>query len=235
MKYYSILLSFLVLGCSTAKQDSIEAIVTNGDSSITVHPVTENLSYEPVLHKEDSNMFIGVVEYHEKTNELFIPVYYRADSVDATFFEDMQLELDSIIVNDDELTRKRLKMEVARKYFNLVGLDKIAVFNRYGGRLGAAEFVRVEYLDEMIEASYTAVFKPEMKISAAKNEASYCTSQGKTTFTEHLWNWHVLADPEVDRHLLKTFKPMLVFPLYKHCPPRPCWCSSPTRLHTAKF
>jgi hypothetical protein len=117
----------------------------------------------------------------------------------------MQLELDSVIVNDDELTRKRLKMEVARKYFNLVGLEKIAVFNRYGGRLGDAEFIRVECLDEMIEAGYTAVFKSEMKISAAKNDPYYCISQGKTTFTEQLWNWHVLADPELDRQLMKTF------------------------------
>lgn len=148
-------------------------------------------------------MFISAVGYHESTNEFFVPVYYIADSVDETFFEDMALEHDSVIVKEEEITRTRLNPEVARKNFNLVGLEKILIFNKKGEQVGEATFERVEYLDEMIEGKYTAVFKPTSKIDY--EDMMYCISAGRTAFTEQKWNWEKITDKRLDDQLKRKF------------------------------
>jgi hypothetical protein len=199
-------LAFMLLfACSTGKHESSEPLSSGFDSASRQNIPFDTLVYEPTVYAEDSTMFIGFIEYHAKTNELFVPLYHRVDNADETFYKVLRLEHDSVIVNDDELTRTRLKAEVARKYFNLAGLERITVFNNAGRRLGDATLTRVEHLDEMIEGSYTAVFKPEMKLGG-ENEAHYCISKGKTSFTQHLWDWHVKADANLDRGLMKTFE-----------------------------
>jgi hypothetical protein len=206
MKYTYLPLALLIVSCSGSKEDSTKIVSSSDSVQVSVDTTSESKksTWLPKLRARDSAMYIGAIGYYENTREFFIPIYHLADSVDETFFEDMQLELDSTIVEDDYIKRKQLNIDVARKNFNLVGLEKISVFLYSGKKLGEATFVRVELADDMIESRYTAVFKPTTKFWA--EDRMYCTSQGPTSFTEHLWDWHRTADEPLDQQLMKTFQ-----------------------------
>jgi hypothetical protein len=205
MKYTYLLLALLIVSCS--KEDSTKTDLNSPDSvEVSVDTTSElkNPAWQPKLQARDSAMFIAAIDYYENTKEFFIPIYHLADSIDETFYEDMQLELDSTIFHDEQITRKQLNIDVARKNFNIVGLEKISVFLYSGKKLGEATFVRVELADEMIESHYTAVFKPTTKFRV--DDRMYCTSQGASSFKEYLWDWHRTADEPLDQQLMKTFQ-----------------------------
>jgi hypothetical protein len=207
MKYIYLPLALLILSCSSSKEDSTKTVLNSLDSvqvSLDTTNESKSSAWLPKLQARDSAMFIGAIGYYENTNEFFIPIYHLADSIDETFYEDMQLELDSTIFHNDQITRKQMNIDVARKNFNLVGLEKISIFLYSGKKLGEATFVRVELADEMIESQYTAVFKPTTKFRV--DDRMYCTSQGASSFTEHLWDWHRTADEPLDQQLMKTFE-----------------------------
>jgi hypothetical protein len=207
MKYVYLPLALLIVSCSGSKEDSTKTVLNSPDSvgvSVDTTSKSKDSAWQPKLQARDSAMYIGAIGYYENSREFFIPIYHVADSIDETFYEDMQLELDSTIVQDEQITRKQLNIDVARKNFNLVGLEKISVFLYSGKKLGEATFVRVELADEMIESQYTAVFKPTTKFRV--DDQMYCTSQGASSFKEYLWDWHRLADKPLDQQLLKTFE-----------------------------
>ncbi|HEY0741665.1 MAG TPA: hypothetical protein VGD40_09385 [Chryseosolibacter sp.] len=203
MKYLYCLFLLSLLSCSTSKQELPGSSIRT-DTSLVGSVLADASVFDPILRKEGSTMFIGETGYHAETNEFYGQVYYIADSVDETFFEDMMLEHDSTVFESDDLTRTRLRMDVAKANFNLAGLDTITVFNAKGHKICTAVLTRVEYLNDLVEGSYTAVFKPETKI-VIQDEPLYCTSQGKTSFTERARQWQEVIGAEADQQLLKIF------------------------------
>ena len=113
------------------------------------------------LHRDDSTVFVGAVEFFDETREYYTPVFFCNPNIDDDVYYFLESKLDSVIYQDDEERRKRLPMAVARHFFRLDGLTTLSLYDRHSRFLSEAELVRVELYDAPIERSYIAVYRTE--------------------------------------------------------------------------
>jgi len=111
-------------------------------------------------------VYVGAAFYMQETDQVYLNVLIK-DGVEFTFRE-IADKADSIIYQEEELTRKLIPFELASQYFDIV--PKIKVFNRNGDFRSNAQFLHWEYYNGLIEGKLTAVYELESKKSIDRNE-----------------------------------------------------------------
>lgn len=130
----------------------------------------------PIKDSTDSKSYIDFVNqfYFQNTDEIYINIYFKQDSIDDKEYLNLVNTKDSIISEDDENRRNRIPAEVAQKIFDYSGLDTIYLFDDKHTFLTKAYYVRTEYLEQNISPDFIAVFRPEDPKLA--KQSLYCIS-----------------------------------------------------------
>ncbi|HEY0741658.1 MAG TPA: hypothetical protein VGD40_09350 [Chryseosolibacter sp.] len=202
MRYLSCLLLVLLLACAAEKPDQHNII---GDSIGVQSSNTNEPTTNPSLSTSgDSSVYIGPVYPFVLTQEYYTPLYFVTDSATISL-ENLRESLDSLIYEETDEQRSRVKRDVAQKNFYLAGLDTISIFDNQGVKLFRARLERVEYFDTSIEGEFIAVYKPIGKIQF-REDVSYCVSQGRHALKEFHYNLEEKNDDDLSKRLTKTFE-----------------------------
>jgi hypothetical protein len=188
MKYILISSLAVLAGCSTRTDSSR----SGADSSDFKQSVKTD---EPV---DDSVIFAGVIRKFEGNDELYTALFFKGD-FDQTLYDFLTKSSDSLVYQSDEIKRSALPFPVASEYFDLRGLDKIEVYDTSGHLIGRAKLARVEYLEEMIEAGFIAVFNFEKKKSG---NPAYCVSTGHEAARPKNFSYKVRTSGKLNKEIL---------------------------------
>lgn len=203
---------FLLIACTShttpasevAESSPITILESTAVETVQSLP-DDSLSAETKIIAPDSSLYIGEISTFRETGELYTPVYFHANLVTDGLFDALQKQTDSVIYEDIEIRRSRVPESVARNYFNLSGLDTISVYED-AQPAGNAQFVRVEYFQDVIEGKFIAVFKP-LGGSALPQQPDYCISRGQHHYKTILVTSEVIEDEQLTRMLLEKFVP----------------------------
>lgn len=200
MRFLFYLLLVLLLACAAEKSDNHSVGEDSVDqSNNTIEPtINQSLSTSP-----DSSVYIGPVYPFVLSQEYYTPLYFIDDStrIDG---DDLRQSLDSIIYEETDEKRSRVRRDLAQKNFYLTGLDTISIFDNQGVKLYRARLERVEYFDTSIEGEFIAVYKPIGKIHF-RNDVSYCVSKGQHPLNAFHYNLEEKDDEELSEKLIETF------------------------------
>ncbi len=143
---------------SNLKEDTTEAIQTS-------EPIDQNLTTE---FESDFNLLIDKVHSFSETNDFYISINFNQE-YDYDSINVILSKLDSSIYDGGEMNRTRLPHIDALKYFDLTGLDSVGIYNYENQLIGNFQLTRVEYLQDMIESSFVAVYHFDESIDLSAN------------------------------------------------------------------
>lgn len=211
-----VLIALLILSsCAPGSDQPGNATKLNEGSSVTAAPPTDPLPKDssmtktwtsatlvlpPIPKEVDSSGYIGELYAFPGTGEYYTSLTFLQQVEDGEFKALVNMT-DSLIFEDIESRRRRLPRNVANRYFNLVGLDTIAVYTA-AGYAGDARLVRVEQFDDLIEGSFIGVFSP-IDSSSFDTSVVYCTSKDLAPETQSFTNWKSVSDSGFTKTLLK--------------------------------
>lgn len=129
-----------------------------------------------------NNIFIRDAYQFSNTNEYYINLYLNEGFDYESSIDIIEKNLDLLIFEDEhnEISRKRIKIDYATKYFNIKELDTIYFYNEYNELIGSGIFKRAELYDNF-ERSFIAVYKPLISDNTQK---PYYVSNCEFQFTK---------------------------------------------------
>lgn len=151
--HFELLFITVLLFCACSSKRTEE-------QKVETIPASETIS---LLDSSKNCSYIGFVNqyYFQNTDEFFIELYFKNDNIEDDEYTRIAESGDSTIFEDEENKRTRIPYAIARKVFDLSGLDSLSLFDSHHRFLTKAHFVRVEYLDQNISPVFTAVFKAD--------------------------------------------------------------------------
>lgn len=106
-------------------------------------------------------VFVSQATYHKRTNEISINAREKKNIKLTESTADRLINgTDSIIIKEEHEIRERLSIE-AYNYLDTTGYSKLYYFNSSHKLLATASFIRFEYIEDALEASFTATFAIE--------------------------------------------------------------------------
>src|SRR5688572_11691391 len=191
-------LIMMMSACTQQKETTTE---TKADSTQT----SQEILRDPIQLQNDTSIFISSIIPFDETREFYTPVY-TLDNLEEGAWESIATKLDSVVyVGDDETKRTRLPLNIAKQYFNLSGLNRISLYNQVGNRITDATLVRIEYLEDLIESQYVAVFKPTIP-SAFTSDVYYCITASADSLKTISVGYKELTDTNLTAKLFQRFK-----------------------------
>lgn len=205
-----LLIPILLVSWTLTPSTTGETVASTRDTSLTASSfqkmayVTE---HDPAmaLITPDSTLYIGEIATFVETGEVYTPVYYRSHLQTEGIYDSLREQTDSLIFEDIERRRSRLPIEIAKKYFELSGLDSIHVYAK-GYLVGKARFIRVEYLDDVIAGEYVAVFRWDGS-STAPHQLDYCISAGQHKYKAVNMLYENIDNEDLTMDILNKFAP----------------------------
>lgn len=200
-----IIVAFVIIfqGCTQKKESASEY----SDSISTDLQVSQELPTNLIQIPEDSSLFISHIMTFPETSEFYVPLYYLESHWEDTPYEYLSTQLDSLIYKNDEegISRSRLPFNIAKEYFMLSGLSRISVYNKAGDLITDARLVRIEYLEDIIESEFIAVFKP-MIPSWYTEDVAYCFSATPNNYKLINPSVKEIKDASLTTELFKRFE-----------------------------
>lgn len=149
-----ILLLLVTIGCGTRE-------TTQQDASDSLsNPITEEqdgtrgeASEGQQTTNLDSTVFISYAHPLHETKQFYVSAYFR----DGVNYSKARLTTDSIIMDEDGYSRKRLSKST-HEYFQLESLDTLLFFNAAHQFLGKSTLIRIEEIEDVIESEIVAVY-----------------------------------------------------------------------------
>jgi hypothetical protein len=150
-----LLCIIIVSACTTAKPGSETTSPDSLVAEIKQKEVPEIL--------DDSLNYIGFIERFDKSDVFYVSLNFRND-FNYNDYEKVEKLADSVVFkntgeNTAILSRRKIPLDKAQKYFDLRGLDKINIISKNHEVIATGEFVRIEYLETTIESGFIAIFK----------------------------------------------------------------------------
>lgn len=158
MKYNRLLILLIFTACSTASNKNDREVISSNDSLANEVPADWTISEVGKGYK----IYANIAHYFPGTNEFYVTV--NAQTGLELKYEQLTSSLDSLVYQDEEYTRRRLPMTMAKKWFELDLLDDIKVYSRQGEYLTDASLTRVEYHEDMILSQFIAVLEPSENV-----------------------------------------------------------------------
>lgn len=163
----------------------------------------------PVTHEEDdyyaTTAYIGDMYYLPQICEWFTRVHFKPEHTD-TGEKELLPALDSVITGSSNLTRRRVPMDQARKYFILSGLDSVFVFNMTHDLLAKVALAGVELIERGGDRKFVAVYAaPRFERDA--EELYYCVSQQLPDHFIAGFSYSQINDPTLENYVLHQLQP----------------------------
>ncbi len=115
---------------------------------------------QPAKHE----IYLNTISYFPNTQEFYVPLRLKDES--GSDWEALTRKTDSVTFHDDETRRSRLPKHLAEKYFDMILLDTLEVFNVEHKRITGVKLNRVEYYESIMEDYFIAVFMSGEKFSS---------------------------------------------------------------------
>lgn len=173
----TLILLILLCACTNNKLVTEEKEMDQADTLLN-EEVSQ--SQEPVSGDDDSTVYIGQLDAFMETQEFYTPLYFQDGINNRNSFEYLNKNLDSL-VSDQEGSRRRLPMAIAKRFFRLGGMNKITVYNEKSSLISEARLIRVELYDDLIERGFIAVYKPLVS-GAFTGDVAFCVGETNASF-----------------------------------------------------
>ncbi|MBL7873249.1 MAG: hypothetical protein JNM78_16640 [Cyclobacteriaceae bacterium] len=186
---YGLIILIALTGCSKPKKDNNPTLdITAIESdSITGNP-------------GDSLSFIGYIQKLED-NGLFYTDLYFVDNFNYDFYDEIAKMGDQVVFSSEETKRTRIEIKKAGKYFNLTGLKDIHIFNSENLKLTNGRLSHIEYVDDMIESRFIAVFEVD---DPSVYRPLFCIGNTKADLTTIIFSPY--EDEKLKAELIEDFK-----------------------------
>lgn len=171
-----LVIAFVLFSCDRPKHHGVSSAPVISD----VPPAEDSEEDPGVEHSPD--FYVNGIKYFPETNEFYVSLPFK-DPADYEKIKELRGQADSVVFEDEETVRERLPADTARKYFDLMLLDQIDIYDYARRFISSAKFVRVEYYQPPVESSFIAVFKPDAG-SAFGDRQYYCLSPVDRKFQE---------------------------------------------------
>lgn len=147
---YELLTLIVLIGCSKPKTNEVHSIDTD---------TTDNIATDFLIdEKNDTLSYVGYIGKFEDNGSFYTDLYF-VDNFNYDLYNEITKLGDQSIFKDEETQRTRIEIEKAGQYFNLTGLTDIDIYNRENIKLTTGRLSHIEYVEDMIESSFVAVFQ----------------------------------------------------------------------------
>lgn len=133
-----------------------------------------------VIDATDTVSYIGYIHKFEG-DDLFYTDLLFVEDFDYNRYHELARSSDDVVFKDSDFKRVRMKIDDIGQYFELKGLGRIDVYNRKGKRLTAGRLSHIEYVEDIIEGRFVAVFNVD---NPKVFEPAYCVGNPKMTLSE---------------------------------------------------
>lgn len=150
MKLQFVLLTFIVLtSCSNPKaiQDQTKNVDKVDDEN---KPLVDT--------QNDTLSYIGFIDKFEDNNTFYTDLYF-IDDFNYDLYNKITKMDGEVVFKEDDITRTKFEIDKVGQYFNLTGLKNIDIYNIKNEKLTTGELSHIEYLEDVIEGRFVAVFR----------------------------------------------------------------------------
>ncbi|MBX2966422.1 MAG: hypothetical protein KF845_09770 [Cyclobacteriaceae bacterium] len=152
---YKLFALTLLIACTTPGASDNSKSDSNTESiTIAQQEIISN------IQATDSLSYIGFINKFENSDDFYTDIYF-IEGFNYADYDKVRSLGDSIIFRNEELKRVRIPTEKVKQYFILDGLNKINIYNRNNELITTGELTGVEYVEDVIESRFVAVFKLE--------------------------------------------------------------------------
>ncbi|MBL7833239.1 MAG: hypothetical protein JNK18_04765 [Cyclobacteriaceae bacterium] len=145
----AVLLSITLSACSRPQLNESQ---TNTEAAgVTSAPSSLN---------GDTLAYFGYINKFPDNNFFFTDLYF-VDSFNYDSYNEITKLGTQVVYRDDEMKRTRIEIAAAEPYFDLRGLKTIALYDEANERLTTGQLSHIEYVEDLIESSFVAVFQVE--------------------------------------------------------------------------
>lgn len=111
-----------------------------------------------MIAPEPTSTYFGEMNYLSETDEFYTPVFFLPD-----FNEDHKDTLlpflDSVVYQNEKISRRRLPMEVAKNTLMIMDMDSVFIFDTDHHFIFTADFLRIEYIEDAVDRRFVAIYK----------------------------------------------------------------------------
>lgn len=148
----------LIILCLTCCTKPSQEWTTTSDSTPQPTPQANT----PPL--SDTAIFVGLAGRLNETNEFYITAHHFDNNTE--FNHDYA---DSVVYeNEDEgVKRRRVPMEMVKKYFHIEGLERVRLYNERHNHLGTYKLKRVEMIEDPLFTEFGLVYDAPASVKNA--------------------------------------------------------------------
>lgn len=121
------------------------------------------VSVDSILLTQDQYDTLSYIGYIQKftDNNLFYTDLYFVDDFNYDDYNAIVQMGEEVVYEDEEIKRTRFEIEKVGQYFDLTGFKTITIYNANNQMLTTGYLSHIEYIEDMIENSFVAVFEVE--------------------------------------------------------------------------
>ncbi len=170
---YELLTLIVLIGCSRPKPSELHPVNNDTTDNIAADFLIDN-------QKNDTLSYIGYIEKFEDNSSFYTDLFF-VDNFDYDLYEEITKLGNQPIFEDEETQRTRIEIKKANQYFNLTGLKDIDIYNKENIKLTTGRLSHIEYVEDMIEGRFVAVFQVE---NPDVDDPLFCVGNSKEELTE---------------------------------------------------
>jgi hypothetical protein len=152
-----------------------------------------------------TSVYFGEMHYLPETREFYTPIFLNPD-LESQEPESLLPLLDSTVISNPTMTRKRFPMDRAKEFFMLADIDSLYVYDTEHTRVSRAALQRVEYLDDHRQPGFVAVYRGE-PLHTDPAEEYYGMSDTLQSLYVSDFSQRTMNDPSLNSFLLHRLKP----------------------------
>lgn len=144
--------------------------------------------------------YIGEMYPLPATRQMYTPAYLLPE-FKGSLPEEFLPHVDSIIAESASMTRKRIRISIARRMFLLSGMDSVSVFTTDHAFVGKVSFSGVELMQRGEELTFIAVYEMH-DFPADTDELYYCVNKDLPELAIENFDYTLLNNPSLDNYVL---------------------------------
>lgn len=167
VKYiYPLVLMPLVISCATQKNEDRGDVDSPSETSRVV-PQQEQVASAVEIISDSIGYFTRVGKFGDN-NTFYVDLRFVGKPTEEEL--NQIREDNAVIYQDEETTRSEVRHENYR-FFKVAGINEIDIYSKDNIKLTRGKFLRVEYVEDLIEGRYVAVYAAD---DPTIKEYSFC-------------------------------------------------------------
>lgn len=155
LAYFFPLLLLAACGSPTDKEQQVQAVDEIEKAVQIKDRDAKTLEIKQEVNVHACSIFFKV--HNHNANECYVDLCFKSENT-MEDWQNLQGKCDSLIVGTEEIKRQRVPESEAASLLEISGIRLLKIYDVSGSILPTS-FLRVEYLDNQISGSFTAVFQ----------------------------------------------------------------------------